>query len=250
MNRNLTVVLSLLLLLLVGCGSEPVREGVDASRAAVDNANLGLRYMQMGNYERALSKLEKAISFDNSYAPAHHYTAELYKRLGEHEKAEEAYRNALRYAEKDSSLYNNFGGFLCSRERYDEGEKMFLKVLENPVYPRKDQVYENLGLCVEAKPDYDKAETYLRSALRINARLPKSLLAMARLSMQKNNYLSTRAYLQRYLELARHTPETLWLGIRAERMLGDQNAVASYGLLLRSNFPDAPETKLYLESGN
>jgi type IV pilus assembly protein PilF len=127
---------------------------------------------------------------------------------------------------------------------------MFLQVLENPVYAHKDQVYENLGTCVERKPDAGRAEEYLRSALRINPRLPRSLLAMARLSFDKGEYLSTRAYLQRYLAVARHTAESLWLGIRAERLLGDNNAVSSYGLWLKSNFPDAPETRLYLESAN
>ncbi|MEN8168851.1 MAG: type IV pilus biogenesis/stability protein PilW [Pseudomonadota bacterium] len=250
MSRTLIALLTLSVIVLGGCSSEPVRDGVDTTKAAEANARLGLRYMQQGNYEVALQKFNKALSFDNRYAPAHHYLAELYRRLDQYEKADEHYRDALYYSEDDSSLSNNYGAFLCSRERYDDGEKQFLNVLKNPVYPRKDQVYENLGLCVERKPNAERAEEYLRSALRINPRLPKSLLAMARLSFSKGNYLSTRAYLQRYLDVARHTAETLWLGIRAERLLGDNNAVSSYALLLKANFPDAPETKLYLESGD
>jgi type IV pilus assembly protein PilF len=121
-------------------------------------------------------------------------------------------------------------------------------VLENPVYPRRDQVFENIGLCLERKGDTEQAEVYLRKGLELNSRAPKSLLAMARLSFADEGYLPTRAYLQRYAEVARHTPESLWLGIRVERILGDKNALSSYGLSLKGNFPDAPETKLYLES--
>ncbi len=249
MRRTLVTLLTLSMVVLAGCAGNPVPEGVDVAKAAEANANLGLRYMQMGNYELALKKLKKSLAFDNSYGPAHHYLGELYRRLERFEDADEHYRDALYYSDNDYSLYNNYGIFLCSHERHAEGEKQLLKVLENPVYSRKDQVYENLGLCVERKPNLERAEEYLRSALRLNPRLPKSLVAMARISFAKGEYLSTRAYLQRYLDVARHTAETLWLGIRTERLLGDSNAVASYGLWLKANFPDAAETKLYLESG-
>jgi type IV pilus assembly protein PilF len=250
MSRILIVVVALSVMLLGGCASQPSYEGIDTTKAAETNATLGLRYMQQGNYEVALEKLNKALKFDSSYGPAHHYLAELYRRLEKYDEADKHYRDALDYSREDSSLHNNYGAFLCDRGRYDEGEKQFLQVLKNPVYPRREQVYENLGLCVEHKPNAERAEEYLRSALRINPQLPKSLLAMARRSFDKGEYLSTRAYLQRYLDVARHTPESLWLGIRAERLLGDKNAVSSYGLWLKSNFPDAPETRLYLESVN
>ena len=249
MTRRLIMLFALATLILAGCSGSPVREGVDTTKAAEANAQLGLRYMQQGNYQLALKKLKKALEFDSSYAPTHHYLAELYRRLDKYEDADKYFRDALYYSDGDSSLHNNYGAFLCSHDRYDEGEEQFLKVLENPVYPQQDQVYENLGLCIARKPNLERAETYLRSALRLNPRLPKALLAMARLNFSKGDYLRTRAYLQRHLELARHTTESLWLGIRTERLLGDNNAVASYGMQLKANFPDAPETKLYLESG-
>lgn len=249
MSRKLRTLLLIPLLVLAGCAGNPEHEGVDIKKAAEANATLGLRYMQQGNYEVAMNKFKRALSYDKHYGPAHHYIAELYRRLERYEEADDHYRDALAYTRDDYSLYNNYGVFLCGRGRYDEGERQFLKVLENPVYPQTDQVYENLGLCVERKPNLERAEGYLRSALRLNPRLPKSLLGMGRISFARGEYLSSRAYLQRYLEVAKHTPESLWLGIRTERLLGDNNAVSSYGMLLKGNFPSAPETKLYLESG-
>lgn len=249
MKRIVLFATLMLTLVLAGCSSTTVREGVDAEKAAKANADLGLRYMLQGNNEVALTKLKKALSFDPQYVPAHHYLAELYRRLNRPEDADKHFREALYYLEgEDSSLHNNYGGFLCSRDQFAEGEKQFLKVLENPVYQRQDLVYENLGLCLERKPDYDKAEAYLRKALQRNSQLPKSLLAMARISLARENHLSARAYLQRYLAVAPHTPESLWLGIRVERVLGDKNALASYGLILKGRFPDSPEAKRYLDS--
>ncbi len=249
MMRRITLLISLFaMVLLAGC-SNPVREGVDTEKAAQANADLGLRYMMQGNYEVAMQKLNHALTYEPNHVPTHHYLGELYRRLERYDDADKHFRRALRYSDgEDSLLQNNYGSFLCSQGRINEGVRLFQKVLDNPVYPRRDQVYENLGLCLERKPDHDQAEMYLRKGLELNPQAPKSLLAMARLSLDRKSYLSARAYLQRYSEVARHTPESLWLGIRVERILGDKNALASYGLLLKGNFPNARETRLYLDS--
>jgi type IV pilus assembly protein PilF len=42
------------------------------------------------------------------------------------------------------------------------------------------------------------------------------------------------------------TPETLWLGIRIESILGDKDAEASYALLLRQKYPNSDQTKALL----
>lgn len=249
MKRIVLLIFLSLSLVLAGCSSSSVREGVDTEKAAQANADLGLRYMMQGDYEVAMKKLQRALNYDSDHVAANHYLAELYRRLGRNEDAEEHYRHALRYAKGDaSSLHNNYGVFLCGQDRFADGIEQLETVLDNPVYSQRNQVYENLGLCMERKGEPEKAEDYLRKGLQLDPHMPKSLLAMARLTFAKQNYLSSRAYLQRYSEVARHTAESLWLGIQVERVLGDKNALASYGLSLKGNFPDAPETKLYLQS--
>lgn len=249
MNKIVLIVSLVLSSLLTGCSSNPVQEGGNAEKAAQANAQLGLRYMMQGDYEVAMTKLKRALEYDPHHVDANHYIAELYRRVGRNDDAEEHFERALSYAEGDASaLHNNYGVFLCSEDHFSDGIEQLEEVLDNPVYPQRDQVYENIGLCAERKGDTEKAEDYLRKGLQLNPRMPKSLLAMARLTFAKKQYLSTRAYLQRFGEVARHNPESLWLGIRVERILGDRNALASYGLSLKGNFPDAPETKLYLQS--
>lgn len=251
MNRWLLTVLALSsTLILAACNSTPTREEQRNIDSANANAELGLRYMVQGNNALAMEKLKKALSFEPDSVKANHYMAELYRRLDRNEDAEKHFRIALKNSDSNPDLENNFGVFLCGQQKYDESERYFLKVLDDPVYRGRAQVYENLGLCQQRKGDLDKAEMYYRKGLAIYARLPKSLFGLMEISFERQDYLATRAFLQRYLEVARHTPQTLWKGIQVERILGDQNALASYALLLKNNFPDSAEARLYRESEN
>ena len=84
--------------------------------------------------------------------------------------------------------------------------------------------------------------------MQIDPRLPGALLQMAKISFDKKRFMSGRAYLQRYQEVAPWTSEGLWLGILVERQLGDKNAARAYEKKLRQNFSDSNEMRLLLES--
>lgn len=236
-----------LALLVAGCTSQPVREGTDPEKSAALNAELGLRYMLQGKNDLALEKLERALRHDPESVEAHHYLAELYRRLDKPGKAEDHYREALGLDPKASAVRNNFAVFLCDRGDYDAAMRQFERVLDNPVYDKTAKVYENMGLCMRDKGEPERGEPYFRKALERDPELAKSLLAMAELSFQKGEALSARGYLQRYGAVTRHTPESLWLGVRVERELGDRDAMASYGMLLEGRFPDSVQTRRYRE---
>lgn len=212
---------------------------------AETHVQLGIGYMQQGKLDIALGKLQRALDLDPNLASAHNAIAVLYVHLGRLDTAEEHYERAVALAPQDSAAHNNFGTFLCGRRnQLDKAEQEFLKALENPLYDTPELAYENAGLCAQRKPDLVKAEQYFRKALELNPRLPVSLYQMALISFEDGRHLPARAYLQRYSEVASHNSQSLWLGIRIERVLGDKNAVASYALSLRGNFPDSEEAKL------
>lgn len=248
MIRLRTLLLLSAFALLAGCAGTAERDTTDFKKAAQLNAELGLNYMVQGKNEMAMEKLLKAVEYDDESVEANHYIAELYRRLERKDKAAEHFMRAADLAPNDAAIQNNYGVFLCSEKRYDEGVKRLLKAVENPVWPGRGQAYENLGQCLQEKGDVVRAEQYYREALKVNINLSKSLLAMADISLQQGNHISARAFLQRYAAVAPHTSRSLWLGIQIERVLGDRNALSSYGMLLRNNFPAAEETKLYLKS--
>lgn len=208
------------------------------------HTQLGAEYIRQGKNDVALEKLEKALAHCSYFAEAHNAMGVLYDRVGEDDKAKPYYQKALALEPTGSDIHNNYGQFLCKHGKWDEADKHFLQALENPVYRTPEIPYTNAGLCALRHKDTIKAETYLRQALQKNPKFPRALYQMASLSYEQKRHQQARRYLQRYLEIAKHTPQTLWLGIRIERTLNNRDMEASYALLLRKMFPDSKEIQL------
>ena len=195
-----------------------------------------------------MEKLNKALKLDPNLASAHHAIALAYQQSGQMELAEKHFLRALQLDPKDGALHNNYGGFLCGEMRLDEAEAQFKQALNDPAYDTPARALENAGLCMLRKPNPEKAAQYFRKALEINPKLPSSLFELAKISLEKKNYLPARAYLQRLQEVSSATPQSLWIGIQIERELGNTQAVTTYAAELKSKFPNSNEIRMLRES--
>ncbi len=204
---------------------------------------LAVEYYRQGKVDIALAKAKVAVEVEPSNAEGHNILALIYERLREYGLANHHFKQSIRYAPDNSYSLNAYGSFLCQRARYDEADGQFQRALQNPLYKTPEVALTNAGICASRNGETEKAEAYLRKALARNSRLPLALLKMAELAQAQARYLSVRAYLQRYQEVAKPTAASLWLGIRTERELGDQNAEASYSLMLKNSFPDSSEAR-------
>lgn len=232
-------------------GGETGRLGTatkQGNAAAAVYIELAAEYLRQDNLAAALSNARKAVIVAPDEPAAHNLLALTHQRLGESELAERHFAEAVRLDPKDPYANNAYGSFLCGQKRYQQAGYYFDAAVANPLNPSPWVPLSNAGLCAYDDGQFDKAERYFRRALRSNPRFAPALLRMSGISYRQGNYLSARAYLQRYLGVAPHTAESLWLGIRTERQLGDMDQVASYELLLRSRFPDSEEVRKLQES--
>jgi len=227
-----------------------VQPTVRSNEIAEANINLGMEYLKRGEYAKSLEKLKKAQEADPGYPSVYNAFGLLYQQLGEADKAEQNYKRALSLNASDPSTLNNYGFFLCQSGRYEEAEAAFLKAANNPLYKSPEIAISNAGTCALINGYTEAAETHFRNALNKNPRISTALYQMSKLSYNQGKYLNARGYLQRYLEIEKHTPKSLWLGIRIERELGDKDALSSYALLLRNNYPESEEAQLLRESGD
>lgn len=204
---------------------------------------LALEYFRQGKVGVALAKAKTALANEPNNPDAHYVIALIYERLRENGLAEHHFQQSIDYQSGNPYSHNAYGSFLCQNSRYNEADAEFNKALENPLYKTPEVALTNAGICATRNGDSDKAEAYLRQALTQNPKLALALIKMAEVSFDKEEYFSARAYLERYQAVARPTAVSLWLGIRTERQLGDQDAEASYTLLLKNVFPDSIEAQ-------
>lgn len=244
------VTASVLLVTTAGCSTLANYEAQQDknARTAQTHVQLGVGYLQQNKPEVALEKLKKAIEYDPDSAAAHSAIAMTYERLLKYEKADEHYREAIDLNPEDGGLYNNYGVFLCKQNRLDEAEEYFEKAINTPLYKTPELAYENAGACAMRIPDQQKAESYLTKALKKNPQLPVALINMAEIRFEQENYLSSRGFLQRFEAVSSHNAASLWLAIRIERKLGNDNAVATYSKQLQTQFPKSEQFKLMLNS--
>ena len=225
----------------IGNNTRPVRDITLDPKAAELNVRLGINYMQRGDYEIALEKLEKALIQDPNLASAHNTIALLYQTLQQMDKAENHFKQAIIRRPSYSAAHNNYGVFLCQQGQFNEAEQQFLIAIKNPLYNSTAQAYENAGLCVRRISNNALAESYFRKALQLHPNLAKSLMNMAEIRFLEIDYESALSYIKRYQKVARWNPKALLIAIKIADRLNDQNAKASYALLLRAEFPDSDE---------
>lgn len=224
-----------MLAMMTACAVAP--QTGDRAEAARANTDLGVQYMNQGQNNRALEKLEKALEQDPNLGAAHAAVAILYTRLDELTLADKHYRRALFIEPKNSTFNNNYGAFLCGSNKVDKAIGYFEKVLADPTYPAHENVYTNIGMCLRRKPDLPRAEENFRKALQKNPRYAKALSQMALVNYQQQDYMQARAFLQRFEGVAQPSADLLLLGMRIEKRLGNNEGAADYGRRLKQTYP-------------
>ena len=241
--------------LLAGCAAQPMggASGVGASEADSESrerarafTDLAGAYFSRAQYKVALDELRKAITADSRYGPAYNVYGMIYMELAEDKLAEDNFHRAIELDRNDSDARNNYGWFLCTRGRYDEGLAQFSAAIRNPLYTQPELAMTNAGLCAEKKGDIALAEANLAKALKLQPDSPNTVLKLAGLHFRQGRLMEAQRLLGRHDELAPPTAESLWLGVRLERKLGDRAQEAAYAQQLRKRFPDSNETQLML----
>ena len=241
-------------LMLLGCvttttttgGARPRADAVDAAEL---NYQLGARYYRNGNYDLARDRLLGSLEIDPRNAVAQYTLALVYEKLENLRLATASYEKAVRIAPRDFNVINAYAVFLCNQGQFDDAQKHFdraIKVAEN------DNSYitmTNAGVCMAQKPDLASAESYFRQALANKPNHGEALLQLSLLKFAAEDYLGSRAFLQRFLSANAPTPGVLYLGVLIEEELGDDRAKTEYSNQILREFPGSPEARRVLESG-
>lgn len=220
---------------------EMLKPSIDYERAARLYIELGLAYLKEGQVGRAKSKLNRAQRLAPNL-PETHYALGFYKEtVGEYDQARKHFQDAIAEDPISGEARNNYGTFLCRQGQYKEAESQFLKAIEDPDYAQVAEALENAGLCVLQTKDIAKATKYFERSVRMDSRRAEALIELAYIKYQQGIYSEALEHHSLYEAQAKHTPRSLWLGIKLAEKYNLKDKAASLKLLLKNEFPKSAQ---------
>jgi len=237
---------------LSGCVSTttgtPPPEANDEEAAEL-NYQLGARYYQNGTYELARDRLELAVEQAPKMAKAYSTLGLTYEAIGNQRLATQAYENAIKVAPRDFNIQNTYAVFLCNQRDFSGAKKYFEKAASAPTNDYSERTLTNAGVCMAQEPDLEAAEELFRKALEVRPTYGEALLQLCLLKYQQEDFLSARAFLQRYMAGSTATAGVLYLAAEIEAKLGNDRGRTEFVDQLLRDFPDSPEAQKVTSSG-
>ena len=238
----------LLSLSISGCVTTYENSGrvIDKASAIDANINLGMTYLRRGSKEPASRAFLTALKIDSNTAEAHQGMALVHQLNGEYDLAEKRFKRALKGKAYFSmaGVQMAYARFLLDQNRPEEAKPLFEQVSQDIAYRGRAEALYYLGLTKMQLGDKPGAKIAYAHGLKLNERFAPPALELADLYFHEGNYALSKKHLDQYIATSNQSPRSLWLGIRIERIFGNQDRVASYALALKNMHPYSKE---YLE---
>ncbi len=219
-------------------------ESAQRKRARI-RLELALGYFEQGKTTIALDEIKQAIVIDPTYSDAFSLRGLIYMRLNDFAVAEESFKRALSLKPRDSNVLHNLGWLKCQDAQYPQSLAYFQQALANPLYGERAKTYMAQGLCEIKAGNPASAETSLMKSYEYDAGNPITGYNLAKLLFLKKEDIRARFYIRRINNTELANAESLWLGIKVERRLGDQAAMAQLGNQLLKRFAQSTQAAAY-----
>ena len=220
-----------------------------ATASAKVHVDLGVAYLQIGRYAVALDEARTALASDAAYSPAYHLMGLVYMYIDDNAAARDNLQRALAMAPNDPEFNNSYGWFQCMTGEEKEGLARLALAARNPYYRTPARPYTNAGLCHLRLGDDAAAEAEFRRAALLDVGNAKATYHLAAIAYRRAAYGVARNYLVQLHQQHEPTAESVWLGARTERKLGNHEAESSYIAQLRGRFAGSAEFRA-MDQGN
>ena len=236
-------------LVLAGCtttGSGGYSSGgtADARHRAQTHLELAAGYLEHGQLQIAQNEAQIALQSDPTYADAYDLSGMVYMAQNDHEKARAQFQRAMTLKKDNASAMHNLAWLLCQDRNYAESDALFAQAL---AAPNADQAQTLLarGVCQARAGHSAEAEATLMRAYELDAGNPVTGYNLALLLFRRGDAERARFYIRRLNNSELANAESMWLGIRVERQLGDRQAMDQLAAQLHRRFPDSVELSAY-----
>nr|WP_313302636.1 type IV pilus biogenesis/stability protein PilW [Diaphorobacter sp.] len=231
--------------------SHPQSDGIAASvdsdvrRRARIRLELAANYLQNGQTAVALEEAAQSINTDPTFADAYHLRGLIYMQMNDVGQAEDNLSRAQNMRPNDPDIMQNLGWLRCQKEQYAQADHLFDKALATPGYAARTRTLMSKGVCQARAQQFEQAEATLLKAYEMDAGNSVVGFELATLAFRRGDASRAQFYIRRVNNGNFASAQSLWLGIKIERALGQQATVRQLADQLRKRFPDSKEMLAY-----
>ncbi len=200
---------------------------------------LELDSLTANKLDEAINEYIVATEYSADFSGSRHNLGNLYSNLGETQKAEENYKEAIRIDREFfpssinlAMLYNRLG-------RNNEAEELLLKVLDDN--PNMGDVYYSLGLLQAEMGNYDKSIVSLQKAVELLPERSRIWFNLYNLFDFKNDTKEAQKALNNCLELEPRNLEFLYAKIEFLLKHKREKEAVEVGKKVLEYYPNLPE---------
>ncbi len=236
---------------LFGCASSP--DAPDSGDRITDSDESGVRkrarirlelalgYLEQDKTTIALDEIKQAIIADPNFADAYSLRGLIYMRLHDFGIAEASFHKALSISPDDPNVMHNLGWLKCQQALYPEAFQLFSQAIAMPLYGERAKTWMAQGLCQVRAGLRADAEQSLLKAYEYDAANPVTGYNLAHVLFQNADYLRARFYIRRLNNSEFANAESLWLGIKIEHKLTNNEALLQLANQLEKRFSQSRE---------
>lgn len=217
----------------------------DARKRARLRLELAAGYFEQGQTEVALDEIKQSLAADPRYGPAYVLRGLVYMRMSDNRQAEDSFQRALQINPRDADALHNYGWFACQQGRHTEAVELFGRALSNPTYGGQAKTYMTQGICQLRMGQLAQAESSFARTYELDPSNPVAGYNLAALLFRRGENVKAQFYIRRLNNSELSNAETLWLGIRLERQLGNHEVVQQLAQQLGRRYPQSREWDLY-----
>lgn len=215
----------------------------EVRRRARLRLELAATYFEQGQTTVALDELKQALALDPNFADAYNLRGLVYMRLNDARMSEDSFRRAMALNARDGNVLHNYGWMLCQQKRYGEAAQVLEQAVGMPQYRDKAKSLMALGLCQDRAGQKPEAEKSLLRSYELDPDNPVVAYNLSSLSLGRGDLVRAQFYVRQINNSDFANAESLWLGIKVERRLGNDTAVALLGDQLRKRYPQSREVQ-------
>jgi tetratricopeptide (TPR) repeat protein len=151
----------------------------DDEKSPLTYNNLGMIYIEKGDYEKALDCFNNAVEFTHSYfssipgynknamlAEAYNNLSVVQLKLEKYVEAKQSIMMAITADADNPILYEKLGKLFFKEKNYNDAIKMYKKAIR--LSPSSEVFYQDLGTLYYFLNDYDNALHYFNKVIKLN----------------------------------------------------------------------------------